>query len=63
MTGEQDMRSPMSQSEDYYAALKIPGIPAKLIRFNDQYHGTGTRPSNHMRYQKFTLDGRVPTVP
>jgi len=67
MTGEQDRRTPMSQSEEYYAALKIVGVPAKLIRFNDQYHGTGTKPSNYMRtilymmswYNQYTLDGEV----
>ena len=67
ITGEQDMRTPMAQSEEYYAALKILGVPAKLLRFNDQYHGTGTRPSNYMRtilymmswYNKYTLDGEV----
>jgi dipeptidyl aminopeptidase/acylaminoacyl peptidase len=67
MTGEQDMRTPMAQSEEYYAALKILGVPAKLLRFNDQYHGTGSRPSNYMRtilymmswYNKYTLDGEV----
>ncbi len=67
MTGEQDMRTPMAQSEEYYAALKMRGIPARLLRFNDQYHGTGTKPSNNMRtmlymmswYNKYTLDGEV----
>lgn len=67
MTGEQDMRTPMSQSEEYYAALKYMGVPAKLLRFNDQYHGTGSKPSNYMRtilymmswYNKYTLDGEV----
>jgi dipeptidyl aminopeptidase/acylaminoacyl peptidase len=69
MTGEQDMRTPMAQSEEYYAALKIRGVPARLLRFNDQYHGTGTRPSNYMRtmlymmswYNRYTLDGEVET--
>jgi len=69
MTGEQDMRTPMAQSEEYYAALKMRGVPAKLLRFNDQYHGTGTKPSNYMRtilymmswYNGFTLDGPVPS--
>lgn len=49
MTGEQDLRTPMAQSEEYYAALKLNGVPARLLRFNDQYHGTSTRPSNAMR--------------
>lgn len=67
MTGEQDMRTPMAQSEEYYAALKMLGVPARLLRFNDQYHGTGSKPSNYMRtmlymmswYNKYTLDGEV----
>ena len=67
MTGEQDMRTPMAQSEEYYAALKLRGVPTRLLRFSDQYHGTGTRPSNFMRtmlymmswYGMYTLDGEV----
>ena len=67
MTGEQDLRTPMAQSEEYYAALKMRGVPARLLRFNDQYHGTGTKPSNYMRtilymmswYNMYTLDGAV----
>ena len=42
-------------------------VPARLLRFNDQYHGTGTLPSNNMRtmlymmswYGRFTIDGEV----
>jgi len=71
MTGEQDMRTPMSQSEEYYAALKFMGVPTKLLRFNDQYHGTGSKPSNYMRtilymmswYNQYTLDGEVSEDP
>lgn len=67
MTGEQDLRTPMPQSEEYYAALKMRGVPARLLRFNDQYRGTGTKPSNNMRtmlymmswYNKYTIDGEV----
>ena len=69
MTGEQDMRTPMAQSEEYYAALKTLGVPTRLLRFNDQYHGTGTKPSNYMRtllymmswYNRYTIDGEVET--
>jgi len=69
MTGEQDMRTPMAQSEEYYAALKMLGVPTRLLRFNDQYHGTGTKPSNYLRtllymmswYNRFTIDGEVET--
>ena len=67
MTGELDLRTPMPQSEEYYAALKVLGVPAKLLRFNDEYHGTGSKPSNNMRtmlymmswYNRYTLDGEV----
>ncbi len=55
MTGEQDLRTPMAQSEEYYAALKAAGVPAKLMRFNDQYHGTSTHPSNAMRTMLYLM--------
>lgn len=69
MTGEQDLRTPMAQSEEYYAALKIAGVPSRLLRFNDQFHGTSTHPSNAMRsmlylmswYNRYNLDGEVKT--
>ena len=65
MTGEQDLRTPMAQSEEYYAALKLLGVPTKLMRFNDQYHGTSTHPSNAMRtmlylmswYNRYDING------
>lgn len=49
MTGILDMRTPMAQSEEYYAALKMRGIPTKLLRFEEEYHGTSSKPSNFMR--------------
>ncbi|MCU0622871.1 MAG: S9 family peptidase, partial [Gemmatimonadaceae bacterium] len=33
MTGELDLRTPMPQSEEYYAALKVRGVPTELLRF------------------------------
>jgi dipeptidyl aminopeptidase/acylaminoacyl peptidase len=49
MTGELDLRTPMPQSEEYYAALKMRGVETVLLRFNGEYHGTSSRPSNFMR--------------
>ena len=49
MTGILDMRTPMAQTEEYYTALKMRGIPTKLLRFEEEYHGTSSKPSNHMR--------------
>ncbi len=49
MTGELDLRTPMPQSEEYFAALKMRGVPTTLLRFNGEYHGTTSKPSNFMR--------------
>ncbi len=56
MTGELDLRTPMAQTEEYYAALKIRGVPAVMLRFHDEYHGTGSKPSNFMRTQLYMMD-------
>jgi dipeptidyl aminopeptidase/acylaminoacyl peptidase len=55
MTGVLDMRTPMPQSEEYYTALKMRGVPSKLIRFEGEYHGTTTKPSNFMRTALYML--------
>ncbi len=49
MTGEADLRTPIPQTEEYFAALKYRGIPTKMLRFPGQFHGTGTRPTNNLR--------------
>jgi dipeptidyl aminopeptidase/acylaminoacyl peptidase len=56
MTGVLDLRTPMPQTEEYYAALKMRGVPATLLRFEGEYHGTGSRPSNWMRSQLYMMD-------
>ncbi len=55
MTGDLDMRTPMPQTEEFYAALKMRGIPAALLRFDGEYHGTGFHPSNWMRTQLYMM--------
>jgi dipeptidyl aminopeptidase/acylaminoacyl peptidase len=55
MTGEQDLRTPMAQTEEYYVALKMRGVPTALLRFEGEYHGTGSRPSNWMRTQLYMM--------
>lgn len=49
MTGVKDLRTPMAQTEEYYQALKVMKVPAVMIRFNDEYHGTSSNPSNFLR--------------
>ena len=53
MTGVQDLRTPISQTEEYYQALKIRRVPTAMIRFNEEWHGTSSKPSNFLRTQLY----------
>lgn len=53
MTGENDLRTPISQTEEFYMALKMRQVPTAMIRFRDEWHGTTSRPSNFMRTQLY----------
>jgi len=55
MTGELDLRTPMAQSEEYYAALKMRRVETVLLRFQGEYHGTASKPSNFMRTQLYMM--------
>ena len=49
MTGIKDLRTPISQTEEFYMALKVQKIPTVMLRFNEEWHGTSSKPSNFMR--------------
>lgn len=49
MTGTRDIRTPLSEAENYFAALKVRGVPARLVPMNGEYHGTRSIPSNYLR--------------
>jgi len=55
MTGVLDRRTPMPQTEEYYAALKMRGVPAAILQFNDEFHGTASKPSNFIRTQLYMM--------
>ncbi len=55
MTGVLDRRTPMPQTEEYYAALKMRGVPTALLQFNDEFHGTSSKPSNFIRTQLYMM--------
>lgn len=55
MTGELDLRTPMGQTEEFYEALKARGVPTAMLRFHEEYHGTGSKPSNFMRTQLYIM--------
>ena len=48
LTGEADYRTPMSDSEQYYQALKLLGVESVLVRVPDEPHGIQVRPSHHI---------------
>ena len=48
LTGEADWRTPMSDSEQYYQALKLLGVESVLVRVPDEPHGISVRPSHHI---------------
>ena len=53
MTGVKDLRTPMPQTEQFYSALKLRKIPTAMVRFNDEWHGTTSKPSNFIRTQLY----------
>ncbi|MBA4070242.1 MAG: S9 family peptidase [Gemmatimonas sp.] len=53
MTGVLDLRTPMPQTEEYYEALRFRGVPTAMIRFNNEWHGTSSTPSNFLRTQAY----------
>ena len=48
MTGEADYRTPMSETEQFYAALKLRNVEAVLVRVPEEPHGIRRRPSHHI---------------
>lgn len=48
ITGEEDWRTPISESEQYYTALKLKGVDTVLVRVPGEPHGIRVRPSHHI---------------
>jgi len=46
LTGEQDFRTPISESEQYYTALKLQKVESSMVRIPGASHGIAARPSN-----------------
>ncbi|MGZ8414857.1 MAG: S9 family peptidase [Gemmatirosa sp.] len=53
MTGVNDLRTPISQTEEFYQALKLRKVPTAMVRFNEEWHGTSSKPSNFLRTQLY----------
>jgi len=54
MTGEEDLRTPMGQSEEYYRALKMLKKNTLLVRMPGEYHGW-RRPSHRLLQQLYLI--------
>ncbi len=46
LTGEDDFRTPMAETEQYYAALKLNKVETAMVRIQGAGHGIANRPSN-----------------
>ncbi|MFT4760115.1 MAG: dipeptidyl aminopeptidase/acylaminoacyl peptidase [Saprospiraceae bacterium] len=46
LTGEQDFRTPIAESEQFYAALKLENVETAMVRIPGASHGIANRPSN-----------------
>lgn len=46
ITGEEDWRTPMAESEQYYQALQLRGIDTALVRVPERSHNLVARPSH-----------------
>ena len=46
LTGEDDYRTPMAESEQFYSGLKLNKVESMLVRIPGASHGIASRPSN-----------------
>ncbi len=55
LTGEQDYRTPMSETEQYYTALKLNKVPSAMVRIQGAGHGIAGKPSNLINKVNYIL--------
>lgn len=56
ITGENDWRTPISETEQYYAALKIQKKEAVMVRVPGEAHGIAARPSHYIAKMLFVRE-------
>jgi len=56
ITGENDYRTPIPESEQYYQALKLRKVDAAMLRIPGASHGIGARPTETLHQVLGTLD-------
>jgi acylaminoacyl-peptidase len=55
VTGEQDLRTPIAESEQFYAALKLRGVDTLLVRVPGAPHALDQRPSQLIARIRYIL--------
>ena len=55
ITGEQDYRTPISETEQYYAGLKLNGVDSAMVRVPESSHGMLDRPSRLVAKSTYIL--------
>ena len=45
LTGGADLRTPMWETEQFYAALKLQGVDTTMVKIPGAYHSIANRPS------------------
>ena len=55
LTGENDYRTPISESEQLYQALKLRKIPTAMVRIPGAGHGIAARPSHLISKTAYVL--------
>ena len=47
VVGDEDYRTPVSESEQYYSALQLRGVPTALVKIPGVGHSLAVRPSQN----------------
>ncbi|CAM3794881.1 S9 family peptidase [Rheinheimera salexigens] len=55
ITGEEDRRTPISESEQFYQALQLRGIDTALVRIPGSPHGISNKPSRMINKVEYML--------
>jgi dipeptidyl aminopeptidase/acylaminoacyl peptidase len=56
LTGEEDWRTPIVQTEEFYVALKTRGVDTVMVRFPNEPHGIrGAHPSHWIAKVEYIL--------
>ena len=48
LTGENDLRTPIAETEQYYQALRLRGVDTAMVRIPGASHSIAKRPSQLM---------------